>query len=83
MKEIDYDETFAFIFKFESLRLLFVLVVYLNLLIHQLNVNNAYLNSDLYDEIYIIISPKYSNSINDKVFRLLKGLYDLKQSIHI
>ena len=34
MKEIDYNETFAFIFKFKLLRLLFVLIVYLNLLIH-------------------------------------------------
>ena len=78
MKEINYDEMFAFIFKFESLRLLFALAIYLNLLIHQLNVNNAYLNNDLYDEIYIIISLEYSNIINDKVLRLLKELYDFK-----
>ena len=83
MKNINYDETFAFTLKFKSLKLLFVLTIYLNLLIHQLNVNNAYFNSDLYDEIYIIISLKYSNAINDKVFRLLKKLYDLKQSTRI
>ena len=65
MKKINYDETFAFILKFESLRLLFVLIVYLKLIIYQLNVNNAYFNSDLYDEIYMIISLEYSNAINN------------------
>ena len=53
MKKINYNETFAFILKFELLRLLFALTIYLNLLIYQLNVNNAYFNSDLYNEIYI------------------------------
>ena len=83
MKKINYDETFAFTFKFESLRLLFALTIYLNLLIHQLNVNNAYFNSDLYDEIYIMISLEYLNVINNKVLCLLKELYDFKQLIHI
>ena len=83
MKEIDYNETFAFIFKFELLRLLFALIIYLNLLIHQLNVNNAYFNSDLYDEIYMIISLEYSDAINSKMLRLLKKLYNLKQSTRI
>ena len=78
MKRINYDKTFAFIFKFELLKLLFVLTIYLNLLIYQLNVNNAYFNSDLYNEIYIIISFEYLNVINNKMLRLLKELYDLK-----
>ena len=78
MKKINYDETFAFIFKFKSLRLLFVLIIYLNLLIYLLNVNNAYFNSDLYNEIYIMISLEYLNAINNKVLRLLKELYDFK-----
>ena len=78
MKKINYDETFTFILKFKSLKLLFVLTIYLNLLIYQLNVNNAYFNSDLYNEIYIIISLEYSNVINNKMFRLLKKLYDFK-----
>ena len=78
MKKINYDETFAFTLKFESLKLLFVLIIYLNLLIYQLNVNNAYFNNDLYDKIYMIISFEYLNTINNKVLRLLKKLYNLK-----
>ena len=34
MKKINYDKTFAFIFKFELLKLLFVLIIYLNVLIY-------------------------------------------------
>ena len=83
MKKINYNETFAFTFKFKLLKLLFVLIIYLNLLIYELNVNNAYFNSDLYNEIYMMISFEYLNTINDKVFRLLKKLYDFKQSTYI
>ena len=78
MKKINYNKTFALTFKFELLKLLFALIVYLKLIIYQLNVNNAYFNNDLYNEIYIIISLKYSNVINDKVLRLLNKLYNFK-----
>ena len=78
MKKLNYDETFAFILKFESLKLLFVLTIYLKLIIYQLNVNNAYFNNNLHNEIYIIISFKYLNAINNKMLRLLKELYDFK-----
>ena len=78
MKKINYDETFTFIFKFKLLKLLSILTIYLNLLIHQLNVYNAYFNNDLYNEIYIIISLEYLNVINNKKLRLLKKLYNLK-----
>ena len=34
MKKINYNKTFAFTFKFELLKLLFVLIIYLNFLIY-------------------------------------------------
>ena len=78
MKEINYDETFALTLKFESLKLLFVLTIYLKLIIYQLKVNNAYFNNNLHNEIYIMISLRYSDIINNKIFRLLKKLYNFK-----
>ena len=65
MQKINYYKTFTFTLKFELLKSLFALTIYLNLLIYQLNVNNAW----LYDEIYIIISFKYLDIINNKVLR--------------
>ena len=82
---IDFDETFAPTLRFESLRLLFALAIHFGLMIHQLDVDNAYLNSDLPEEIYMIIPDGYPTLVKDrdKVLRLLKGLYGLKQSARI
>lgn len=78
MRKVNYDEMFAFIFKFELLKLLFVLITYFELIIYWLNVNNAYLNSKLFEEIYIMISFEYLDIINDKILRLFKKLYNFK-----
>ena len=62
-----------------TLRMLLNIVVQLNLILHQIDVCNAYLNSTLDAEIYMkqtngfVIDP-------DKVCLLLKSLYGLKQS---
>ena len=47
-----------------------------------MNINNAYLNSDLNEKIYMMLLFDYSFIINikDKVLLLQKGLYNFKQS---
>ena len=78
MKKINYNESFAFTLKFELLKLLFILIAYFELMVYSLNVNNAYLNNNLFEEIYIIISLEHFDVINNKIFRLLKELYNFK-----
>lgn len=79
---IDYSETFAPTLKFELLRMLLAFAAYHNLLVHQMDVPNAYLKGDLQEDIYMEISqglnvpPGYESY----VLKLNKGLYGLKQS---
>ena len=80
LKSIDYHKTFAPTLRFESLRLLFAIAAYLDLLIHQLDVNNAYLNSHLEEKVYMKLPPGFPITERTRgiVLRLRKGLYDLK-----
>jgi Reverse transcriptase (RNA-dependent DNA polymerase) len=49
--------------------------------LHQLNVNNIFLHGDLLKEVYMEISSGFgTNQTIDKVCRLKKSLYGLKQS---
>lgn len=50
---VDYDKTFAPVARLDSVRLLMALAVELNLEIHQLDINTAYLNGYLDEEIYM------------------------------
>ena len=85
LESIDYHETFAPTLRLESLRLLFAIAGYLGLLIHQLDVDNAYLNSDLEEEVYMELPPGFPVTMRTRrmVLRLRKGLYGLKQSARI
>ena len=85
MENIDFDETFTPTMRFESLRLLFALAILLGLRCYQLDIDNAYLNSILREVIYIVFPPRFPipPGIRGDGLRLLKSLYDLKQSARI
>ena len=57
----------------------------MNLLVEQMDVDNAYLNGDLHKEIYMTLPPGYpsATSAKGKMLLLQKGLYNLKQSARI
>ena len=78
---IDYDETFSPVARFELLRLLLALAVLENWEIHQMDVESAFLNGVLNEEIYMeqpqgIIAAGQEK----KVCRLKKAIYGLKQA---
>jgi hypothetical protein len=77
--EIDYEEIFASVAKIVTIRLLFVLVAYLNLEIEQMNVMIAFLCETLKKRIIMRQSSDYSLGL-EKLCLLLKTLYGLKQS---
>ena len=46
-----------------------------------MDVKNAFLHGDLYEEVYMHIPPGFeTNQTNGKVLRLHQSLYGLKQS---
>ncbi len=78
---VDYDETFAPVVRLENLRLLLALANALNLEIHQMDVDSAFLHAHLTEEIYVtqpegFVSPEHPHH----VCHLLKSLYGLKQA---
>lgn len=63
-----------------SVRTFLVVVVARNWIVHQLDVNNAFLHGDLTEEVYMNLPPRFSCSQPNKVCRLRKSLYGLRQS---
>lgn len=76
---IDFNETYAPVIRQSSLRFLMALAVQNDLKIDQMDVTTAYLHGDLEEEIYIE-QPEGFNDESNRVCRLKKSLYGLKQS---
>jgi transposase InsO family protein len=80
---IDYDETFAPVAKFTSIRMLLALAARYDLEIHQMDVRTAFLNGDLDVDIYMEQPEGYSTIARGEqrlVCKLQKALYGLKQA---
>lgn len=79
MHGIDYDETFAPIANMDSIHLTLAIVAAQGWKVHQMNVKNAFLHGDLFEEIYME-QPYGFIQDSSLVCRLKKSLYDLKQA---
>ncbi|KIJ41161.1 hypothetical protein M422DRAFT_172542 [Sphaerobolus stellatus SS14] len=78
VKGVDYNEMFAPVVKFTSIRTLLALTTELDLEIHQMDVKTAFLNRDLKEEIYMNLPPGFRKP--GVIWKLKKGLYGLKQA---
>jgi transposase InsO family protein len=77
---VDYEETFSPITRLASLRFIAAMAARNNWAIEQMDVNNAYLNAELTETVYIQQPPGFPQGPKDKVLKLNKALYGLKQS---
>ena len=78
---VDYFDTYAPVARITSIRLLFALASIYNLCIHQMDVNIAFLNGDLNEEVYMEQPEGFVLPGNEhKVCKLTKSLYELKQA---
>ena len=78
---IDFDETFAPVARLESIKILLAIISHLNFKLYQMDVNSAFLNGVLQEEVYVeqpkgFVDPHRS----DDVYKLKRALYGLKRA---
>ena len=78
--EVDYQKTFAPVTKMNTVRILLSLAVHYNWQLLQYDVKNTFLHGDLDEEICMNIPPGFEENTGNKVCKLKKVLYGLKQS---
>jgi len=78
---VDYNETFAPVVKFTSIRCILALAALEDMEIHQMDVKTAFLNVELEEEIYMEQLQGFVHQGGEHlVCKLHKSLYGLKQS---
>lgn len=79
---IDYEETFAPVIKYTTIRLLLAIASKMDLKIKQMDVETAFLNGFLEEEIYMEQPNGYDDE-TDRCCKLIKSIYGLKQSSRV
>jgi hypothetical protein len=77
---VDFNETFASVARYESIRLLLALAAAHRLKIKQFDIKTAFLYGNLEETIYMAEPEGFAVSDGSKVCLLKKSLYGLKQS---
>ncbi|UYV76870.1 hypothetical protein LAZ67_14002267 [Cordylochernes scorpioides] len=78
---IDYEETFAPVVRHSTIRTVLALAVEYDLLVHQMDVQSAFLNGDVKEEIYMTQPENFeSKKYPRRVCKLKKAIYGLKQA---
>jgi len=82
MPGVDFDETFAPVVKLTSIQILCALAVRLKLYFHHLDVDVAFLNGPLEEELYMRL-PEGAGINSGKIVQLLHSIYGLKQASRV
>ena len=77
---INYEETFAPVAKMTTVQMVISIAASQDWPLHQMDVKNAFLHSDLKEEIYMFLPLGLSSSSSLDVCKLKRSLYGLKQA---
>lgn len=77
---LDYNETFAPVAKMVTLRAFIVVAASKHWELHQMDVHNAFLHSDLAEKVCMKLTPGFRSTDSTLVCRLHKSLYGLRQA---
>ena len=76
---IDYEETFAPVSRYTSIKSILALATVVKWKIHQMDVKTAFLNGVVEEEVYVEQPLGFeTNDMENHVFKLKKELYSLK-----
>ncbi|GJS48875.1 retrovirus-related pol polyprotein from transposon TNT 1-94 [Tanacetum coccineum] len=78
---IDFEESFALVTRLEAIRIFLAFAAHMNMVIYQMDMKTAFLNGNLWEEVYVsqpdgFVDPDKPNY----VYKLKKALYGLKQA---
>jgi hypothetical protein len=80
VKGLDFRETFAPVARLEVIRILLAFTASKGFKLYQMDVKSAFLNSVIQEEVFARQPPGFENpKYPDRVYKLLKALYKLKQ----
>jgi hypothetical protein len=78
---LDFGETYAFVARLESIRILLAYATYHGFKLYQMDVKSAFLNGPIKEEVYVEQPPGFEDSeYPNHVYKLSKALYGLKQA---
>ncbi|GKB20731.1 retrovirus-related pol polyprotein from transposon TNT 1-94, partial [Tanacetum coccineum] len=78
---IDFEESFALVACLEAVRLFVAYVAHKSFPVYQIDVKTAFLNGPLKKEVYVAQPDGFVDLDHpDKVYRLRKALYGMKQA---
>jgi histone deacetylase 1/2 len=78
----DFTETFSLVIKPVTIRIILTLVVTYHWSVQQIDINNAFLNVVLQEEVYMTQPTGFESTDKTLVCKLNKALYGLKQAPH-
>lgn len=81
LEGVYFHDTFAPIAKLVTIRSLLAVVVNKDWMMHQFDINNAFLHGNLDEEVYQNIHHGFSKEGEIRVFKLQKSLYGLRQAV--
>lgn len=79
-EDVDYFDTFSYVTKITTIRILLSVGIAKQWHIHQYDVNNVFLHGDLVEEVYMLFPSGYCAENDKRVCKLNKSLNGLRQA---
>ncbi|GJY26955.1 retrovirus-related pol polyprotein from transposon TNT 1-94 [Tanacetum coccineum] len=78
---INFEESFSLVARIEAIRIFLAFAAHINMVVYQMDVKTAFLNGNLWEEVYVSQPDGFVDPDNpNHVFKLKKALYGLKQA---